>query len=850
MDSPRLHPVEDFMTTHTALVTLFVLAGITACGGGGDDGVNGPPPAPAVTTVEISPNPATVFMGDTIQLIATAKDQSGNTMTGKRIVWASDAPSVATVDSLGLVVAIASGISRISATVEGKTGSVVLTSTGPGTTGAVTGSASIGDTGGSVQATLPGGGTLGLTIPPAALRSSMSITLEPIVPAPGDLAAFRLTPAGVRLDKPATLVIKVSAGAKLRPNSMLVFDQGGQHVPVAGVVNTADGTLTASLTALGASDTGATTVSSRTRSAFANAGGSGSATGRIANLTLFSLFHDAQFALDLLIRAGTIAQAENVQRYMEALMTQGAARVTSDSRFAPLSNQWTSTVCGFAQFAFNALSNFNFVSDYRGLERVIVSVVHWQRVAAEMDAFLRPVSGNTCFNALPNPQTRINSKLSALEPSITTDLNGFALDPSPRDSSFFVDRLRPLIDLSASLGFVGFDPEALIVRNIVIAQLARMRERGHVSCRLNGSQEIQGRLARNIVTGSLPGLTLAELQTDIEQCGMTVKWELQDSTNVSVNQGELGARTLPGQAVTSASATLIGNGQLKLSRVLMQALLCPAPASANNEQLEIVAGRNTTSLTRVAVLSPSNSNQYLSSSSLLIGTDTLRRVAGLAPTDSGLVTVVVRRTGGVCSGMLTITGHSNLATLRLTLARPNQIYFKNFTTGPAGSEWSTAQMSTSPSGQRFLGELGNTSTTLTLDSLPVHSQLILEFDIYIIDSWNGNGGIGNAAAPDIIEISVVGGAVLKRTTFSNKPSDVQAYPGDYPGGVNAAGTGSFGKGTLGYDVDPDHFGDSSYRLRLTFNHVGANIAIRFRSQQTSGQNERWGIDNVRLTRAQ
>jgi len=198
--------------------------------------------------------------------------------------------------------------------------------------------------------------------------------------------------------------------------------------------------------------------------------------------------------------------------------------------------------------------------------------------------------------------------------------------------------------------------------------------------------------------------------------------------------------------------------------------------------------------------------------------------------------------------MLGLFEHTTLGTIRLTLEHDPTMYFKNFNAGPAGTEWSTTQVSTSPSGQRFLGELGNASTTLTIDSLHAHTRVILEFDIYIIDSWNGNGGQGNAAAPDIIEISVVGGPVLKKTTFSNKPSDVQAYPGNYPGSVFAAGTGALGTGTLGYPPDSDHFGDSSYRLRLTFDHTGSTIVIRFASQQTSGQNERWGLDNVRLSR--
>src|SRR3970040_1689015 len=102
-----------FMSSDTArLMTFVILAGIPACGGG-DGGVNGPPPAgPVVTIIEISPSPVTLFMGDTIQLTAIAKDQNGSPMAGKTVVWASDATTVASIDSLGLVVAKASGTAR------------------------------------------------------------------------------------------------------------------------------------------------------------------------------------------------------------------------------------------------------------------------------------------------------------------------------------------------------------------------------------------------------------------------------------------------------------------------------------------------------------------------------------------------------------------------------------------------------------------------------------------------------------------------------------------------------------------------------------------------------------------
>jgi hypothetical protein len=177
------------------------------------------------------------------------------------------------------------------------------------------------------------------------------------------------------------------------------------------------------------------------------------------------------------------------------------------------------------------------------------------------------------------------------------------------------------------------------------------------------------------------------------------------------------------------------------------------------------------------------------------------------------------------------------------------LYFNDFQAA-IGAEWSFSTASTSPSGQRFLGELSNTNVTLSLDSLPPHQALVLEFDLYIIASWNGNGGpVGSGSEdPDRIEFAVAGGAVLKRTTFSNKPRDAQAYPGDFPGGSFPAGTGARFLNALGYPPGPDFFGDAVYRVRIPFNHTSSDIVLHFNANHT-GQVERWGIDNVRLSLA-
>jgi hypothetical protein len=190
-----------------------------------------------------------------------------------------------------------------------------------------------------------------------------------------------------------------------------------------------------------------------------------------------------------------------------------------------------------------------------------------------------------------------------------------------------------------------------------------------------------------------------------------------------------------------------------------------------------------------------------------------------------------------------------------------ELYFNDFTTGPVGSEWSRQLASTSPAGQRFLGDFGPENVTLNLDSLPPHSALILEFDVYVIGSWNGNGcstcNINDSATqPDIVFVEVSSPSAASRilqTTFSNLPRDRQAYPGPFPGAANQAGAGALAVGALGYPpgTDPsggNHFGDIGYRIRLSFPHTEDLVTLVFGSQQSSGQNERWGIDNVRLRR--
>ena len=99
---------------------LFGATLIAACGGS-----DTPPNVPVIVT----PTMASVMVDQQIQLAATIVDTAGNVVTGRVVTWTSSNTAVATVDSLGLVKALALGQVTITATSEGSSGSAALTTT-------------------------------------------------------------------------------------------------------------------------------------------------------------------------------------------------------------------------------------------------------------------------------------------------------------------------------------------------------------------------------------------------------------------------------------------------------------------------------------------------------------------------------------------------------------------------------------------------------------------------------------------------------------------------------------------------------------------------------------------------
>src|SRR5262245_44606668 len=97
-----------------------ILAAMMACGGAGGESIGGPgspnqPPQPVVASVTVTPPAAALVVGDTIAMSASARDASGNPMTGRAVAWSASPVSVATISSSGLVTAIGAGTVTVTA---------------------------------------------------------------------------------------------------------------------------------------------------------------------------------------------------------------------------------------------------------------------------------------------------------------------------------------------------------------------------------------------------------------------------------------------------------------------------------------------------------------------------------------------------------------------------------------------------------------------------------------------------------------------------------------------------------------------------------------------------------------
>ncbi|MBD2270922.1 hypothetical protein H6F62_19745 [Anabaena sp. FACHB-1391] len=163
------------------------------------------------------------------------------------------------------------------------------------------------------------------------------------------------------------------------------------------------------------------------------------------------------------------------------------------------------------------------------------------------------------------------------------------------------------------------------------------------------------------------------------------------------------------------------------------------------------------------------------------------------------------------------------------------IYSNDFQTA-AGAAWSNQTLSTTPTGGRkFLGEFSSNTVSLNLNT-QANSTVTLEFDLFILKSWDGNATSGG---PDNFKVDIAGGQTLLNATFSNQTVG-QSY------GNGPARTGAIENNTLGYVLNG--WGDSVYRLQYTFQAPSNNLTINFTGYGLEGiADESWGLDNVKVS---
>jgi hypothetical protein len=104
---------------------VIVAAMVAACGGGG--GSDGGEPPRIVTSVTITSPSESLNEGDTLQLAAVARDQSGAIIAGITPTWSVSDASIAIISQTGFLQTLKAGAEVVTAQVDGVSGTLALT---------------------------------------------------------------------------------------------------------------------------------------------------------------------------------------------------------------------------------------------------------------------------------------------------------------------------------------------------------------------------------------------------------------------------------------------------------------------------------------------------------------------------------------------------------------------------------------------------------------------------------------------------------------------------------------------------------------------------------------------------
>lgn len=767
-----------------------------------DGGTTEPDSASVVDRIVITPATFDLDVGETTQLVATPQTAQGVAVSGLTVTWTSSNETVATVSAFGVVSGVGIGSVTITAAASGKTGSV---------SGAVATSIIITQAGGTVMSA---DGHVRLVVPAGAVTAPVRISIVPSTGLPAHPrlvpgSAYRFSPSGLQFQVPVEVNLNYGAVPAAMANSAAYIWLhkwvNDDWVPIPGLApDTLTKTARGQLTSF--SDYGA---------ALSNL----ASNLQQLNLSLNRVLSDpiARDALDFLSALAALL-AQQPDPLFQALVT-------------PVLGAMSATACGAYRNAITVARNTT-VNTYEQMNALLEPVYSWA-------AIVEKLAPGTCdppisFFELHTQKFEqfVNFYTARLtQPDFTTDFVRLI------DEGKFVMRLRQDAEL------LGLDQAGeRLLEDGVKPLLQKLRESAYTACRNNAVHQHLGALRVEMLFfgGEVP-FTEDDVLSDLQYCATQLDWKLIEAGGTPADQGSMGGGQTPGSIVREDGASGLATGQLELSHDV-RAFRCANGTVAPDELLVSFSG------VEVKRLQPGANGNFFGSP-LTLQMSQIVEAAGIDPAAVGVHALEIQRTTAGCTVNYVTSFDVPFTLATLNLSYPVTWSYRNDFSTTAGPGWSAQQITTAPGGQRFLGVFGNAVAALDQANLPAHTELVIELDVYILATMDGNS---TQFGPDVIEFEL-DGAILKKTTFSNdnesKTNLRQAFPGDYPGGDFPAGTGATGINVLGYPPDDpeDAFDDSTYRLTFTVPHSATSFRFVVRGTGQEGYpNEGWGIDNVRI----
>jgi gliding motility-associated-like protein len=171
-------------------------------------------------------------------------------------------------------------------------------------------------------------------------------------------------------------------------------------------------------------------------------------------------------------------------------------------------------------------------------------------------------------------------------------------------------------------------------------------------------------------------------------------------------------------------------------------------------------------------------------------------------------------------------------------------YTQNFQ-GLSYTDWNT-NSSINYNGSRILGPFANDSVTLTHTVLPTHDSVLVTFDLFIHDTWEGECSTNG---PDRFRFKN-GLTNVINTTFSNTTGCNQGYtssgiPGSYAPKTGASAINLLNRCQPGANT-------TRYTITRKFRHTSSNLDLswvgdlRDAVDNSTKCNESWSIDNLTI----